>query len=331
MLDKVVLVNNPIHPVALERLASEVEVLAPYDAPPEEVRALLSEVQGVVLGFDLFVGPAELDMAGRLEVIGRHGVGLDNVDLPAATERRIPVTFTPYGPTESTAEHALLLMLAAARRLPELDRAVRTGDFELRARPEAMGHELLGKVLGVVGFGRIGRRLAEMCRAALQMLICVFDPFLSPEAVAEWGGECVHDLLELASRVDVLSIHVPLGPETHHLIDAEVLGALKPGALLINCSRGPVVDEQALIRALQSGRLAGAGLDVYDPEPPTPSNPLFQLDQVVLTPHVASCTHEGRQRMGLTVVEDVLRALRGERPNYLANPQVWPHRRIPGG
>jgi len=331
MHDKVVLVNNPVHPAALERLVSEVEVRTPYDAAPEEVRALLPHVHGIVLGFALFMGPAELDMAKNLEVIGRHGVGLDNVDVPAATERGIPVTFTPYGPTESTAEHALLLMLATARRLPKLDRAVRAGDFELRARPEAMGHELAGKVLGVVGFGRIGRRLAEMCRAALQMPVCVFDPFLSPEAVAEWGGECVRDLFELASRVDVLSIHVPLVPETHHLVDAQVLDALKPGALLINCSRGPVVDEEALIRALRSGRVAGAGLDVYDPEPPTSGNPLFELDQVVLTPHVASCTHEGRQRMGLTVVEDVLRVLRGERPDYLANPEVWPQRRRTNG
>ncbi|MFN2290228.1 MAG: hydroxyacid dehydrogenase [Anaerolineae bacterium] len=329
MLDKVVLVNNPIHPAALDRLASEVEVRAPYDATPEEARALLLHVHGVVLGFDLFMGPAELDLAEKLEVIGRHGVGLDNVDVPAATERRIPVTFTPYGPTESTAEHALLLMLATARRLPQLDRAVRTGDFGLRARPEAMGHELVGKVLGVVGFGRIGRRLAEMCRAALQMPVCVFDPFLSPSAVTDWGGELVHDLVELASRVDVLSIHVPLSPETHHLIDAEVLNALKPGSLLINCSRGPVVEEGALVRALRSGHLAGAGLDVYDPEPPISENPLFEFDQVVLTPHVASCTHEGRLRMGLTVVEDVLRVLRGERPDYLANPEVWSQRRRP--
>ena len=331
MLDRIVLVSNPIHPEALDRLASEVEVQAPHDASPQEVRALLPHVHGIVLGFDLFMGPAALDLAEKLEVIGRHGVGLDNVDVPAATERGIPVTFTPYGPTESTAEHALLLMLATARRLPQLDRAVRGGDFGLRARPEAMGHELAGKVLGVVGFGRIGRRLAEMCRAALQMPVCVFDPFLSPEAVADWGGEWVEDLLELAGRVDVLSIHVPSIPETHHLVDAEVLNALKPGSLLINCSRGAVVDEDALIQALRSGHLAGAGLDVYDPEPPASGNPLLELDQVVLTPHVASCTHEGRLRMGLTVVEDVLRALRGERPHYLANPEVWSQRRRPNG
>jgi len=327
MLEKTVLVNRPIHIVALERLQEEVSVLTPYTASSNQVLELLPQVHGVILGGGLTLGAAEMDRAENLEVIGRHGVGLDNVDVAAASERGIPVVFTPYGPTESTAEHALLLILATARRLSQLDRAVRSGSFHIQDQPQAMGHEVEGKTLGVVGFGRIGQRLAEMCRAALRMSVYVFDPYLDPERVSEWGATYLEDLIELASKVDILSIHTPLTPETYHLINRDVLRSMKPGAILINAARGAVVDEAALIEALQEGHLGGAGLDVYDPEPPAPDNPLFQLDQVVLTPHVASFTDEGRRRMGLTVVEDTLRVLRGELPQYLANPEVWTDRR----
>jgi D-3-phosphoglycerate dehydrogenase len=327
MFDKTVLVNTPIHIAALERLQETVNVLTTYTATSDEVLALLPQVHGLILGGSLTLGASEMGLAPNLAVIGRHGAGLDTVDLVAASERGIPVVFTPYGPTESTAEHALMLMLATARRLAQLDRAVRSGDFNIRKRPQAMGHELEGKALGVVGFGRIGRRLAEMCRDALHMPVYVFDPYLESESVSQWGGTLLRDLIQLASQVDVLSIHTPLTPETHHLIDRDVIRAMKPGAILINASRGAVVDEAALLEALQDGHLAGAGLDVFDPQPPAADNPLFELDQVVLTPHVGSFTHEGRRRMGLTVVEDVVRVLRGERPQYLANPDVWAHRR----
>jgi D-3-phosphoglycerate dehydrogenase len=323
MVRKTVLVNKPIHEAALGTLRGEVNVLTPYTAPPNELLELLPQAHGIILCFGFDMGGAEMDLAENLEVIGRHGAGLDSVDLAAASERGIPVVSTPYGPTQSTAEHALLLILATARRLPQLDRAARSGDFEIRERPDAMGRELAGKALGVVGFGRIGQRLAQMCRDALNMSIYVFDPYLDPETVSAWGGVYVEDLIELAGQVDIISVHSPLTAETYHLIDRGVIRAMKPGALLINAARGPVLDEVALIEALQDGHLGGAGLDVYDPEPPGAENPLFELDQVVLTPHVASFTEEGRRRMSFTVVEEVLRVLRGERPQYLANPEVW--------
>jgi D-3-phosphoglycerate dehydrogenase len=322
-----VLLNKPIHMAALHRLEEGARVRTAYQVSQDEVLALLRRVQAVLLGTGLTLGARELDLAEKLEVIGRYGVGLDNVDVAAATARGIPVTFTPYGPTESTAEHALLLILATARRLSQMDRAVRRGDFHIREEQAAMGRELEGKALGVVGFGRIGRRLGGMCRDALHMGVHVHDPYLDPQAVTEWGAVYVEDLMELAGCVDVLSIHTPLTPETRRLINHDVIQAMRPGAILINTSRGAVVDESALIDALMGGHLGGAGLDVYDPQPPTQENPLLHLDQVVLTPHVASFTHEGRQRMGLTVVEDILKVLQGERPHYLANPEVWAHRR----
>jgi D-3-phosphoglycerate dehydrogenase len=142
-----------------------------------------------------------------------------------------------------------------------------------------------------------------------------------------WGAMPVADLVELAGQVDVLSVHAPLTSQTRGLISRDVIRAMKPGAILVNTSRGPLVDEAALVEALEDGHLGGAGIDVYDPQPPAPDHPLYGIDQVVLTPHVASFTVEGRRRMGMTVVEDVLRALRGERPEYLANPEVWERRR----
>ena len=321
---KKVLVNKPIHTVALERLREEAEVLTPYNASREELLNLLPLVNGLILCAGLTMGPSEMDLARRLEVIGRHGAGVDIVDIAAATQRGIPVTFTPYGPTESTAEHALMLMLATARRLPQLDRAVRNGNFHIRDR--VMGRELEGKALGIVGFGRIGKRLAEMCRDALRMPVYAFDPYVDPEDVVEWGATYVADIVAMAGMVDVLSIHLPSTVETRQIVSREVIQALRPGAILVNASRGAAVDEAALIEALQSGHLGGAGLDVYDPEPPAPDNPLFQLEQVALTPHLASFTDEGRQRMGLMAVEDTLRVLRGEKPLNLANPEVWAHR-----
>ena len=238
-------------------------------------------------------GP-KMDIATRLEVIGRHGVGLDTVDVEAATERGLPVVYTPFGPTESTAEHALMLILATARRLSQLDRAVRTGEFGVRLRSEVMGHELVGKTLGIVGFGRIGQRLAEMCRGALQMQILVYDPLLDEETVTNAGGLYVNSLVELSERADVLSIHTPLTPDTHKLVDGKVIGAMKTGAILVNTSRGPVVDQVALLEALQSGRLGGAGLDVYDPQPPKPDDPLLHLDQLYSPPTwAASPTKDG--------------------------------------
>jgi D-3-phosphoglycerate dehydrogenase len=323
---KKVLVNKPIHRVALDRLGEDVEVLTPFTAPREALLDLLPSAHGLILCAGLRMGPAEMDLAGNLEIIARHGVGVDNVDIEAADERGLPVTYTPDGPTESTAEHAFMLMLAAARRVTQLHDAVRAGNFAVRDR--VRGQEMAGKALGVIGFGRIGKRMAEMCRDALHMPIYVYDPYLGPEETDRWGATRVADLVEMARAVDVLSIHTPLTDTTKHLVGEEVIRVLRPGSILVNTARGAVVDEAALIAALQDGHLAAAGLDVFDPQPPTDENPLFAMEQVVLTPHVGSATEEGRQRMGLIAVEDTLRALRGERPLNLVNPQTWTSRRF---
>lgn len=317
---KKVLINKPIHDDAIKLLSTEAEVLTPYSAPPDEITRMLSDVQAMVLCVGYKMTAEILDGIDSLEVIGRHGAGLEIIDLDAATKKGLLVTFTPEGPTESTAEHAFLLTIASARKLCMLDRATRSGNFHLR--DSVVGVEMFGKKVGVAGFGHIGRRYAEMCRDAFNMEIHAFDPFIPAEKIQQWGAIPHVDLADMASSVDFLSIHTPATPQTHHMVNGSVLESLGNKGYLINCSRGPVVDELALIKVLQDGVIAGAGLDVYDPEPPLANNPLFELDNVTLTPHLASFTDEGRQRMGMMVAEDVLRVLRGEPPKYPANPQV---------
>ena len=317
---KKVLINKPIHNDAISRLSEEVEVLTPFTAAPEEIMDMLPDVHGMILCAGMKMQAPEMDHARSLEVIGRHGAGLDIVDVREATKRSLPVVFTPFGPTESTAEHAFLLMMAAARKLTLLDREVRNGNFHIRDR--VVGRELKDAKVGVVGFGHIGQRFAEMCRGALDMAVFAYDPFVDQSIVENWGATYSKNMVEMAENVDVISLHVPSTKETHHLINEDVLKALGADGLLINASRGPVVDENALIKALKEGWIGGAGLDVYDPEPPSADNPLFGLENTVLTPHLASFTEQGRQRMGLMVAEDVLRVLRGETPKYLANPEV---------
>jgi D-3-phosphoglycerate dehydrogenase len=316
---KKVLINKPIHQDAIDHLSKEVEVLTPFKASPAEIKEMLPEIEGMILCAGMKMLAEEITIAKKLEVIGRHGAGLDIVDINTATIRKIPVVFTPLGPTESTAEHAFLLMMASARKLALLDREIRKGNFNIR--DTVVGFELLDAKVGVVGFGHIGKRFAEMCRDAFHMKVCAFDPFIDREKVSKWGAEYFSDIVEMAREVDVISLHVPSTEKTHHLVNAQVLDALGPDGFLINASRGPVVDELALIQALKENKIAGAGLDVYDPEPPADDNPLFGLDNVVLTPHLASFTDQGRQRMGMMVAEGVLCVLRGEEPKYLANPE----------
>jgi len=176
------------------------------------------------------------------------------------------------------------------------------------------------KTVGIIGFGRIGKRVGEMCRGAFGMKICVFDPVVEASDVESWGATYVPDLLELVGQVDFVSVHCPLIPQTRHLINSEVLSAMKPEGILVNAARGPIVDEKALYEALKEKKIAAAGLDVFDQEPPEKNNPLYELDNVVVTPHVAAFTHEGRRRMGMMAVENVLSVLRGEPPENPVTP-----------
>jgi phosphoglycerate dehydrogenase-like enzyme len=319
-------------PTSKPKVWTEVELHSSVVARLIEVAEVISGgTQATLPGVDIAiigaskVNGAFLDHAGPpLKLVARHGIGYNDVDVPAATARGILATNTPDGPTEPTAEHTVALLLAAAKWIVK-------GDMYLRnnrpyTRSTLRGVEVRDLTLGIVGFGRIGKRVAEICGLGLRMRVVVFDPFLPVGSAAPAYVELVGDLDTLLTQADFLTLHTPLTPETHHLISRRELHLLKPGSYVINASRGPVLDEAALIAALQEGHLAGAGLDVFDPEPPHPDNPLLKMENVIVTPHSAGNTLQGSIRTGQMLVEQVLHVLRGERPPDLLNPEAWPGR-----
>ena len=319
-------------PTSKPKVWTEVELHSSVVARLIEVAEVISGgTQATLPGVDIAiigaskVNGAFLDHAGPpLKLVARHGIGYNDVDVPAATARGILATNTPDGPTEPTAEHTVALLLAAAKWIVK-------GDMYLRnnrpyTRSTLRGVEVRDLTLGIVGFGRIGKRVAEICGLGLRMRVVVFDPFLPVGSAAPAYVELVGDLDTLLTQADFLTLHTPLTPETHHLISTRELHLLKPGSYVINASRGPVLDEAALIAALQEGHLAGAGLDVFDPEPLHPDNPLLKMENVIVTPHSAGNTLQGSIRTGQMLVEQVLHVLRGERPPDLLNPEAWPGR-----
>ena len=256
--------------------------------------------------------------APRLAGVIRTGIGLDTVDIPAATRHGVCIAHVPDFCYDEVADSAWTLILAVTRKLLEADRRVRRGEWVPNALLPV--HSLRGRALGLVAFGHIARKVAERGRA-FGVHVIAADPYLDGAAMARDGVEKV-SFDELLARADIVSLHTPLTPETRGLVNAAAFARMKPGAILINTSRGPVVDEPALVDALRSGHLGGAGLDVLSPEPPAPDNPLFAMDNVVLTPHSSSTTVEALDDLARKVNLQIVQMLRGEWPTYLANPAV---------
>jgi D-3-phosphoglycerate dehydrogenase / 2-oxoglutarate reductase len=309
-----VLVTEAIHPIGVEVLAREVEVVNLPERPGETVAQHLPIVDGVLVRTARLTAPL-LETAPGLKIIGKHGVGIDNIDVVAARRLGIPIVSTPGANAEAVAEHALTLMLMVARQIQVTSRLLKNGQFDA-ARSLPLATDLSGKTLGLVGLGNVGTRLAAMCRSALAMRVLAYDPYVRPERAAELGVELVSELGPLFDAADVVSIHVPLTPETRGIVGVKELARLKPSAILVNCARGGLVDEAALLAALRTGQLAGAGLDVFEEEPVPPDHPFLTLVNVVATPHVAGGSREALQLMAETVALDILRVLRGEPPVY---------------
>jgi len=315
------------HPVWFERqvpeeLANEVgpriEILGPGSGSDPFLG--IDSAAGVIasiLTYDGFV----MDRASRAVAIVRTGIGYDRVDVDAATERGIAVCNTPNAPTVSTAEHAIALLLAVTKGVYASSDRLRRGEGDLYSQHEAI--ELEGKTLGLVGFGRIARRVGAVARS-LGMEVMAFDPCLAHDADAMTRVDNLDGLLNSA---DVVSVHVPLTGETSGLFDERRFAAMKPGSYFINTSRGGVVDQEALVAALASGHLRGAGLDVTDPEPLPADHPLLHRSEVIVTPHVASATSEGKRRIFRSALAEVLAVLDGQQPEHLINPEVWPPKR----
>ena len=254
----------------------------------------------------------------RCKALGRYGIGVDNIDVQAATERGIAVVNVPSYCEDEVSDHALAMLLSWARKIPHYTQEIREGVWDWKTgRPI---RRLRGQVLGLLGFGKIARLLARKAQA-LGLRVIAHDPYLPSEVFAEEGVERV-DFQQLLSQSDFLSVHVPLTPKTRHLIDAEALAKMKPTACLINTSRGPVVDEEALAKALEDGQIAGACLDVMEQEPPGEDNPLLRLPQVLLSPHVGWYSEESQAELRRKIAEDIGRALNGLLPHGLVNREL---------
>jgi phosphoglycerate dehydrogenase-like enzyme len=297
-------------------------ILGPGTATPEDLTSAISGAEAAIASSLLTYDAGVMDRAPGLRVIARTGIGYDKVDVDAATARGIAVCNAPDAPTTSTAEHAVALMLAVAKRLERIQAALRSGGRDFFAVHEAI--EIADRQLGIVGAGRIGRSVARLGRG-LGMETVAYDPFV--QRSADDDLDFVDSLGDLFSRADVVSLHVPLTDATRHLVDAGALAAMKPGSILINTARGGLVDNDALLAALEDGRLFGAGLDVTDPEPLPPGHPLLHRDDVVVTPHIATATTAGKARLYDSAVSQALQVLRHECPPHLVNPHVWPVRR----
>jgi phosphoglycerate dehydrogenase-like enzyme len=305
-------------PALLSRLTELAEVVTDGD---------MDKIVGsdVITGINRNYDGDFMDRVGpNLKQIAKPGIGLDNIDVEAASARGILVCNTPDAPSESTAEHAVALLMAVAKR-------VMVGDMRLRGaqdveRADLRGTELLGNTLGIVGYGRIGRRVAEMCAHGIRMKVTIYDPILPEDAALPAGVARTNDLDAIFSENLFVTLHTPLLPTTRHLANERRLRLMQPGSYLINASRGGVVDEGALIKLLQEGHLAGAGLDVFDPEPPLADNPLIEMRNVVLTPHIASNTDAGMAAMQAGTVDNIVQVLKDERPIWVANPEAWPGR-----
>jgi glyoxylate reductase len=310
--------------LAMIRAACDAEVWAEELPPPRPV--LLEKVRGIggllCLLTDRIDGEV-LDAAGpRLRVVSNHAVGYDNVDVAAATARGIPVGNTPGILTETTADFAFALLMAAARRVVEGADYVRAGKWRTWGPMLLLGHDVHGATLGLVGMGRIGQAMARRA-AGFGMKVVYYDPYFDAARAAAAGAEGSDTLEALLAEADFISVHVPLTGETHHLIDARALAKTKPTAVLINTSRGPVVDTDALVDALASGQIAYAALDVTDPEPLPADHRLLRLPNCLVVPHIASASWATRTRMAVMAAENLLAGLRGERLPNCVNPEVY--------
>jgi D-3-phosphoglycerate dehydrogenase len=317
-----VLLTDPLGPEGLARLReqAELEIEARPGLPPGELCEAMRGVHALIIRSGTKVTKDVIAAADSLRVIGRAGIGVDNVDVDAATKKGIVVMNTPGGSNVTTAEHAITMLLALARNVPQLAAGVRAGRWE---RERWVGAEVCNKTLGIVGLGNIGTIVAERA-LGLRMKVIAYDPFVTPEAAARLRVELV-SLDELYTRADFISLHTPLTPETRGLIGRETFARMKRGVRLVNCARGGIVDETALAEAIRSGQVAGAALDVLEKEPPPPGHPLLQLEQVICTPHVGASTGEAQVNVAVAIAQQVADFLcRGIIQNAVNVPSLSP-------
>jgi D-3-phosphoglycerate dehydrogenase len=316
-----VVLAGPINADGHANLEREARVVLTHEENEAAFLKVAAEADGILFRTKPRCTESLMAACKRLKVVGRHGVGLDTVDIPAATRLGIAVVHAPGSNSQAVAEHALMLMLVCVKRTLGIDRMTRAGDWG--GRRDSQNTELGGKTLGIVGVGNVGRRVAKFA-GGLGMKVLGFDPYVAEDELRRRGAEPVQSLEALLPQVDVLTCHTPLTPETAHMINSRTLGLMKKGAIYVNTSRGGVQQEEALFEALTRGQLASAGIDVWEEEPASRDNKLFNLDNVVCSSHVAGVTREASRQASMQVTGEMLRVLRGEKPDVLVNPEVGP-------
>lgn len=315
MVKPKVLIYEIIHQKGIDYLKEHAEIVWASALDEETLCREAADVSGIVVRAKSSVTARMMDSAPLLKVIGRHGVGVDNIDVSSATERGIYVVNTPGVNNEAVAEHAVGMMLALSKRIVEADRELRNNHWDFRY--VGFGKEMIGQTLGVVGLGNIGFRVAQICHNAFNMRILYCDEVSKPEAEQKLSARKVK-LEDLLCSADYVSLHVPGLPSTRHLINVDNIKLMKNTAFLINTSRGFVVDSAALYNALKGSTIAGAGLDVFEEEPLPENDGILKLSNVVVTPHMASHTQQAMVAMAM-VVEDVVRVIHGEKPKHPVN------------
>jgi D-3-phosphoglycerate dehydrogenase len=311
-----ILVSDPLSEEGLKILkdAKEFQVDVKTDLKPEQLKEIIKDYDALIVRSATKVTKDIISAATKLKVIGRAGVGLDNVDLEAATQKGIIAMNTPAGNTISTAEHTMSVILALSRNIPQANSSMKSGEWK---RSKFMGVELYHKILGIIGLGRIGSEVAKRA-LSFGMKVLAYDPFLSREISESIGVEVV-ELKDLLTRSDYITVHVPLTEETRHIISNKEFAIMKKGVRVINCARGGIIDEAALANAIKEGRVAGAGIDVFEKEPPSPDNELLKLDNVITTPHLGASTEEAQVNVAIEVAEIVRDALLGKGIRNAAN------------
>jgi D-3-phosphoglycerate dehydrogenase / 2-oxoglutarate reductase len=310
---KKILLSKLIDPAGMKVLEGKVEPVILADSTVETIKKMVADVEGIILRTNIEVTREIIEAAPCLKIISRSGAGVDNVDVAAATEKGILVCHAPGVNSISVAEHALALMMAMAKQLKVVDQAVHKDNWKIRYASKA--EDLDGKTLGLVGLGNIGSLLAQKCRLAFNMKIIAYDPYVKE---AE-GVELYSSLDQLFSQSDFISIHVPYTKETHHLVNTRLLSLMKSDSYLINTSRGSVVDEKALIEALKNDSIAGAGLDVFEKEPPSLDNPLLKFNNVITTSHSAGLNRDCERKLAIEAAQAVIDFLEGRQPKHIYN------------
>ena len=313
-----------IHEAGLEELQTHADTVCLEDASQDEINRALETADAAIVRVATVNG-ATMRQCPRLKVVAKHGVGYDNIDVETATELGIAVVTTPGANSDAVAEASISMMLGVLKRIMPAHQAVVENRYSERS---SLGlGDVTGKCIGIIGAGRIGSRVARICGKGFNMRVIAYDPYLSSAQIESMGAEQASSLNQLLTFADVVSIHTPLNEKTHRMISVAELEMMKSSAVLINTARGPVVDQEALISALRAKRIRGAALDVFDPEPPPPDSPLYQLPNLLLSPHVAGVTEGSLRQMALDSAANVLDTFSGRQVNGLINPSMWSHRR----